>query len=49
MPTVREEEWIRCKCCGHKLMRVVDVGMVKIETKCHSCKTINTIKIIKEK
>lgn len=37
------DDWIRCKYCGHKLMRVVDKSLARIETKCHSCKAINEI------
>lgn len=37
------DTWIRCKNCGHKLMRVVSKGGIKVETKCHSCKTVNEI------
>lgn len=40
------DRWIRCKKCGHKLLKIVDEGGVHIETKCHSCKAINEIKII---
>ena len=39
------DSWIRCKYCGHKLMRVVDSSLARIETKCHSCKAINEITI----
>lgn len=37
------DNWVRCKNCGHKLMRVVSEGGIKVETKCHSCKTVNEI------
>lgn len=43
-----EEVWLRCKNCGHKLLKVVDSNGAQIETKCHSCKTINIITINKE-
>ena len=42
------ENWVRCKECGHKLMRVVDVKAAQIEIKCHSCKAINTIHLKEE-
>lgn len=41
----KEEMWLRCKNCGHKLLKVVEGGGTQIETKCHSCKTINIIRI----
>lgn len=48
-----EFNWIRCKGCGHKLMRVITAKgtetEVRLEIKCHSCKTLNTINFIKEK
>ena len=44
--TIDKEGWIRCGECGHKLFRLVDEdSSFKVETKCHSCKTINTISI----
>lgn len=39
--------WIRCKNCGHKLMRVIDAkdNTTKVEIKCSSCKAITIISI----
>ena len=50
----RDGEWIRCERCGHKLGRMVGVWsgiqtMPAIETKCHSCGTINYIMVGKKK
>lgn len=39
------DNWIRCKGCGHKLMRLIDVGTARVEIKCHSCKEINIINL----
>lgn len=44
----REEYWVRCKNCGHKLFRVIDRSKdVKacLEIKCHSCKELNLVVI----
>lgn len=47
----RNDEWQRCKKCGHKLFRKIkmrenpDKKMVLIEVKCHSCKEINLIEL----
>lgn len=46
-----KDEWVRCECCGHKLMKVVDLCDTcggKLEIKCHSCKSINLIDFGKE-
>jgi len=43
-----KETWLRCKNCGHKLLKITRKGDTQIEMKCHSCKAINTIKIGKE-
>jgi len=46
-----KDEWVRCKSCGHKLMKVVDICDTcggKLEIKCHSCKAINLIDFGKE-
>lgn len=43
-------KWIQCKECGHKLFKVYEpIGLIDIETKCHSCKTINRIKTFSKK
>ena len=39
------DEWVRCKGCGHKLFKITETGSMHIETKCHSCKTINEINL----
>ena len=44
-----DNSWVRCKNCGHKLFKIIDEGGMRIETKCHSCKTINNITIKKER
>lgn len=38
----RNEQWVRCPQCGHKLFRLVrNQGYAtEIEIKCHSCKAI---------
>lgn len=40
-----EMNWIRCRKCGHKLMRILNNPSAPqeavFEMKCHSCKTIN--------
>lgn len=44
----KEEYWVRCKRCGHKLFKIVDrLENVKgcLEIKCHSCKELNLIVI----
>ena len=43
----QEIKWIRCKKCGHKLLKVVDVkeNSKTIEIKCSSCKTISVVEI----
>lgn len=39
-------KWIRCKNCGHKLMKVLDnTNKTTIEIKCSSCKAITVIDI----
>lgn len=46
-----EDRWIRCKGCGHKLMKLLRPSKGEVEIKCHSCKTINAIdfaKVMKE-
>lgn len=46
-----KDEWVHCECCGHKLMKVVDLCDTcggKLEIKCHSCKSINLIDFGKE-
>ncbi len=52
MATARLDEarWFRCAQCGHKLGKAVGQwndmrAMPAIETKCHSCGTINYIMI----
>lgn len=52
MATARrdKEGWIRCERCGHKLAKVVGVwegrnAFPALETKCHSCGTLNYIYI----
>lgn len=43
--TVNSENWVRCKRCGHKMMRVISAGVCDpaptVEIKCSSCKTLN--------
>lgn len=45
----RNDEWVRCTKCGHKLFRYIyrkDENQKKdnvIEIKCHSCKTLNEV------
>lgn len=44
----RDEDWIRCKKCRHKLGRMVGVWKIDtvfpaLEVKCHSCGTLNII------
>lgn len=44
----RDNEWIRCPECGHKLGRMVGVwpdrqSMPAIEIKCHSCRTLSYV------
>ena len=39
------DTWVRCTNCGHKLLRIIDVGKTTIELKCHSCKAINEINL----
>ena len=42
----QEVRWIRCKKCGHKLMKVLDnANKTTIEIKCSSCKAITVIDI----
>lgn len=40
-------KWIRCKNCGHKLMKVLNEqqSSTVIEIKCSSCKAITVIDI----
>lgn len=45
MEKLHNDKWIRCKECGHKLMKVIDTGQTVIEIKCHSCKAINKINL----
>lgn len=43
----RNDNWIRCKECGHKLARLEKSHSncpVEIEFKCHSCKALNVWK-----
>ena len=47
---IDENKWIRCGKCGHKLGKAVGLwndrmAMPAIETKCHSCKSLNYIMI----
>lgn len=44
---MNNDNWIRCKKCGHKLMKVIDAkaGDTIIEIKCSSCKAITSINI----
>ena len=42
----RDDEWVRCGNCGHKLFRLTDPKYKKteketMEIKCHSCKALN--------
>ena len=47
--TTDDNVWILCKCCGHKLMKLVSThGEMEIEIKCHSCKEINRIVVKKD-
>lgn len=44
--TVREDEWVRCGNCNHKLFKVTDEKYKThkgemVEIKCHSCKMLN--------
>lgn len=38
----RNEQWVRCPQCGHKLFRLVQNHgyATDIEIKCHSCKSV---------
>lgn len=45
MRRLRDDSWVRCNDCGHKLMKVIDTGQTVIEIKCHSCKAINKINL----
>lgn len=41
----RNEQWVRCPQCGHKLFRLVQNqgDATEIEIKCHSCRSIISI------
>lgn len=48
-----ENDWVRCRECGHKLFRVnesseqdrrIAFQVLGMEVKCHSCKTINEVR-----
>lgn len=43
----REAKWVRCRRCGHKLMKVIDTNTDSktVEIKCSSCKEITVIEI----
>lgn len=50
-PRERNNNWMRCVNCGHKLGKIVEQpkdNACVVEIKCHSCKTINLISIFKE-
>jgi len=50
---VDNEDWARCGRCGHKLFKIkaesneretqIATSILKIEIKCHSCKSINIL------
>lgn len=41
--TTVETKWIRCKGCGHKLFKLVQDEVPRLEIKCHSCKKVNLV------
>lgn len=42
------DEWVRCKKCGHKLFRIINPEYnAVVEIKCHSCKELNVVRIEK--
>ncbi len=50
MTARRDNEWVRCGNCGHKLGKMIGVwpekqAMPAFEMKCHSCKTLNYVMI----
>ena len=36
-------KWVKCRRCGHKLLKDVKSSNYDIEIKCSSCKNINRI------
>ena len=36
----KNDEWVRCPYCRHKLFKKMVSGDALIEIKCHSCKNI---------
>lgn len=50
MEAINISNWLVCGNCGCKLGKIEKGGICKkVEIKCHQCKTINKINIIKEK
>ena len=47
MEMINKIEWVKCPQCGHKLFKVIELqgGDIKLEHKCHSCKTICRIQV----
>lgn len=42
----RNEKWVRCPYCRHKLFKeVADEGSILIETKCGSCKRVFMLRL----
>lgn len=41
---VESAEWLRCRGCSHRLMKITRAGLKPgsvLEVKCNSCKTLN--------